>query len=69
MGLTDYTVSDKKYWQAGRKYEVERIRKLLDTSRDCDCSDTCRTDVNIYAFVKEELGIDLFKLIDGDADD
>lgn len=69
MGLTDYTVSDKGYWEAGRKHERERIKNVLDTSRDCDCSETCKTDVNIYAFVLEELGIDLFKLIDGDRDD
>jgi hypothetical protein len=48
----------------GRAKEREAIKKLLDTSRDCECSDTCKTDVNIYAFVKEELGFDLFKLID-----
>ncbi len=29
MGLTDYTISDKKYWQAGRDYERERIIKLI----------------------------------------
>jgi len=69
MGLSDYTFGDKRFFQSGVGYERERIKKLLDTSRDCDCSDTCRTDVNIYAFVKEELGIDLFKLIDGDRDE
>lgn len=30
MGLTDYTVGDKKLWQAGRDYERERIIKLLE---------------------------------------
>lgn len=30
MGLTDYTVSDKKYFESGRKYERERIIKLLE---------------------------------------
>ena len=29
MGLTDYTVGDKGYWNAGRKYERERILKLI----------------------------------------
>lgn len=53
-------------YQAGTLDERDRIKKALDTSRDCGCSDTCKTDVNIYAFVKEELGIDLFKLIDGE---
>lgn len=63
MGLTDYTIGDKRLWQAGRDYENERIRKLLDTSHICTCTDNCRTDVNVYAFVKEELGIDLFDLL------
>jgi hypothetical protein len=66
MGLLDYGITDKKYFNSGREHERERIKKLLDISRDCDCKDNCRTDVNIYAFVKEELGLDLFKLIDGD---
>jgi hypothetical protein len=69
MGLLNYSISDKKYFNSGREYERERIKDILDTSRDCDCSDTCKTDVNIYAFVLEELGIDLFKLIDGDSDE
>ena len=56
-----------EHWIAeGKHIERERVKKILDRSRDCDCSNTCRTDVNIYAFVLEELGIDLFKLIDGD---
>lgn len=66
MGLTDYSILDKRYFNSGREYEQERILKLLDTSRDCTCKDTCRTDINIYAFVKEELGIDLFELIKGE---
>jgi hypothetical protein len=69
MGLLDYSVSDKKYFNSGREYEQERILKLLDTSRLCTCKDTCKTDVNIYAFVKEELGVDLFKLIRGETND
>jgi len=66
MSFKDYTITDKKYFNSGREHERERIKKVLDTSRDCECSDGCRTDVNIYAFVKEELGFDLFKLIDGE---
>lgn len=30
MGLTDYTISDKKYWQAGREYEHRRIIALVE---------------------------------------
>lgn len=66
MGLTDYSILDKRYFNSGREYEQERILKLLDTSRICTCKDDCITDINIYAFVKEELGIDLFKLIKGE---
>jgi hypothetical protein len=65
MGLLDYSVSDKKYFNSGREYERERILKILDTSRLCTCTDNCRTDINIYAFLKEETGLDLFKLIRG----
>jgi len=69
MGLTDYSIGDKKYFNSGREYERERIKDVLDTSIDCECDDKCITDVSIYAFVLEELGIDLFKLIDGETDD
>jgi hypothetical protein len=65
MGLLDYTISDKKYFNSGREYEQERILKLLDTSRMCTCKDDHVTDVSVYAFVKEELGIDLLELIKG----
>jgi hypothetical protein len=69
MGLTDYSILDKRLFESGRAHEQERILKLLDTSRMCTCKDDCITDVNIYAFVKEELGVDLFKLIKGETDD
>lgn len=52
-------------YQAGTLNERERILRLLDTTRICSCKETCRTDINIYAFLKEELGVDLFKLIRG----
>jgi hypothetical protein len=66
MGLLDYSITDKKYFNSGREYERERIKEVLDASRNCECDDMCITDVNIYTFVLEELGIDLFNLIDGD---
>lgn len=69
MGLTDYSILDKRYFNSGREYEQERILKLLDTSRICTCEDDCITDINIYAFVKEELGVDLFELIKGETND
>lgn len=35
MGLTDYTIGEKKLWQAGRDFERERIVKLIqDTYED-----------------------------------
>ena len=49
--------------ERGKLDERERIMKLLDTTRMCTCKPTCKTDINIYAFVLEELGVDLFKLI------
>lgn len=30
MGLTDYTISDKKYFESGRNYERERIIKIIE---------------------------------------
>lgn len=53
-------------WTQGADYELERVLKVLDTSRMCSCKPTCRTDINIYAFVLEELGVDLFKLLKED---
>jgi hypothetical protein len=47
----------------GVQAEQERIIKLLDTSRMCSCSPNCKTDINIFAFVLEELGINLTDLI------
>lgn len=41
----------------------ERIIKLLDTSRMCNCKPPCRTDINVVAFIIEELNIDIIKLI------
>jgi hypothetical protein len=66
MSLEDYTITDKKYFNSGREHERERIKRIIDTSRMCHGHEGCKTDVNIYAFVLEELGLDLFKLIDED---
>jgi hypothetical protein len=35
MGLTDYTISDKKYFQAGVEYERERILALKKEIINC----------------------------------
>lgn len=35
MGLTDYTISDKRYWQAGVDYERKRIIALLKPLAEC----------------------------------
>jgi hypothetical protein len=66
MSLEDYTIADKKYFNSGREHERERIKRIIDTPRMCQGHEDCKTDVNIYAFVLEELGLDLFKLIDED---
>jgi hypothetical protein len=36
MGLTDYTISDKKYYEAGKAFERERIIELLEEFYDGD---------------------------------
>lgn len=48
-----------------RNIEREQIIKLLDTSRQCTCSPACKTDVNVVAFVLEELKLNLMDLIRG----
>jgi hypothetical protein len=35
MGLSDYTISDKKYFQAGVEYERERILALKKEIINC----------------------------------
>ena len=55
MGLTDYTFSDKKYWQAGREYE----RKLLlaDLTQLTDRFNRGESESNmvryLYRFIEE----------------
>ena len=48
MGLTDYTISDKKYWQAGRDYERERIIKIIEDFGSQDFT------VELIELIKEE---------------
>jgi hypothetical protein len=54
MGLTDYTISDKKFWQAGRDYERQRIIKLLEPlarHNEYLCADICSPeDCNAFSF-------------------
>ena len=57
------SVEQKKYWQAGRDYERERIIKLLDTTRMCHCNPKCETDINVVAFLIEELRLNVIDLI------
>lgn len=55
MGLTDYTISDKKYWQAGRDYERQRIIKIAQsvTATACIC-DNCNTARKIIELIEGE---------------
>jgi hypothetical protein len=48
MGLTDYTISDKKYFQAGVEYERERILKWVEATTDWD-------DFGEFIVYKDEL--------------
>lgn len=56
MGLTDYTISDKKYWQAGREYEREQI--LAELTKLTDRFNTGEADSNmvmyLYRFIEEK---------------
>lgn len=54
MGLTDYTISDKKYFQAGVEYERERIIKLLEESECQGEDDWCGIIKQAIALIKGE---------------
>jgi hypothetical protein len=51
------------WFQAGVIGERERIIKLLDTTRMCHCNPKCETDINVVAFLIEELGLNVIDLI------
>ncbi len=58
MGLTDYTISDKKYFQAGVEYERERIIKNIQERvndlRSCHKDDNCQEFARlIESFIEE----------------
>lgn len=56
MGLTDYTISDKKYFESGRKYERERI--LAELIKLTDRFNRGESDASIvmylYRFIEEK---------------
>lgn len=56
MGLTDYTISDKKYFESGRKYERERI--LAELMKLTDRFNRGESDANIvmylYRFIEQQ---------------
>jgi hypothetical protein len=58
MGLTDYTISDKKYWQAGRDYErdriIKRIQERVGELRSCHKSDNCQEFASLIESYIEE---------------
>lgn len=62
MGLLDYSVSDKKYFNSGREYERERIIKLLEplgceangVEHDCGNGLGYTTAADLIALIKGE---------------
>lgn len=56
MGLTDYTVSDKKYFESGRNYERKRL--LEDLMKLTDRFNSGESDANmvmyLYRFIEEK---------------
>jgi hypothetical protein len=56
VGLTDYTFNDKKYWEAGRKYERERL--LADLTNLTDRLNRGESESNmvryLYRFIEEK---------------
>lgn len=60
------TPMERQCYDWGWEDAEERIIKLLDTTRICTCKPECITDINIVAFVIEELGINLIDLIKGE---
>lgn len=56
MGLTDYTISDKKYFESGRDYERKRL--LEDLMALTDRLNSGESDANIvmylYRFIEEK---------------
>jgi hypothetical protein len=59
MGLTDYTISDKKYWQAGRDYERKQILKYLneriDDFKACTKNDCCDEHIYVLQGIIEDI--------------
>lgn len=56
MGLTDYTISDKKYFESGRNYERKRL--LADLMKLTDRFNSGESDANmvmyLYRFIEEK---------------
>lgn len=46
MSFSDYTLGDKALWQAGIRYERERIITLLKSDENwmCVCDRQCKSD-------------------------
>ncbi len=67
MGLTDYTISDKKYWQAGIEHENSRILELLEAEkRKCEQAGLFANDPSLRhelqtMFIGLQLAIDVIK--------
>jgi hypothetical protein len=48
MGLTDYSIMDKRYFESGREYENEKIVNLLKENSKCTLDGG--HDTNGYCF-------------------
>lgn len=59
MGLADYTLGDKALWQAGRRFERERIIGLLEKRRDdllgCHKNDDCHVRADAIDVVIDDI--------------
>jgi hypothetical protein len=58
--------SKQKFIQDGRMAERERIISLFKQDRKCQHGNDCTTMVNLDAVIKNDLGIDIEKLIRGE---
>lgn len=61
MGLTDYTIGDKRIWNAGRDYEREQIRaRIMERVTDlknCSDDDDCQLFSQfLESYIPEWLG-------------
>ena len=66
MGLTDYTLGDKKLWQAGRDFERERIIKIITKRMQYDCRCKCECHAEPPPCIACQADGELIEIIRGD---